>query len=138
MDEQAMNTPHSRSGEDSQFDDKDRPIVIGVTGPDRGGGASWLFTKYAIRRAGGFPVRVTPSQPISADTLDGLVLGGGADVGPQLYGEERVAPSTRSSILGCVAAVIETVSPSQLSPAVIQRTSSSAQAGDRNRSIDPP
>src|SRR4051794_21768420 len=34
-----------------------------------------------------------------------------------------MAPSTRSSMLGWVAAVIAMVSPSQLSPAVIQRTS---------------
>jgi hypothetical protein len=30
-------------------------------------------------------------------------------------------PKIRSSMLGCIAAVTETVSPSQLRPAVIQR-----------------
>ncbi len=40
-----------------------------------------------------------------------------------------MAPMTMSSMLGCVAAVTETESPSQLSPAVIQRTWTSLTAG---------
>ncbi len=65
-----------------------RPL-IGVTGPERGGEAAWLFTKIAVRRAGGRPRRITPKRPLSADLLDGLIIGGGADVDPELYGEER-------------------------------------------------
>ena len=40
-----------------------------------------------------------------------------------------MAPITMSSMLGCVAAVTDTESPSQLSPAVIQRTWTSLTAG---------
>ena len=40
-----------------------------------------------------------------------------------------MAPSSTSSMLGCVAAVIETESPSQPRPAVIQRTWTSETAG---------
>src|SRR5688572_18609932 len=54
--------------------------VIGVTGPDRGGWSAWAFTSWAVRRAGGRPVRVTPSRRIPSEGLAGLVLGGGADV----------------------------------------------------------
>ena len=61
--------------------------VIGVTGPDRGGMAAWIATRIALLRAGGKAVRVTPKHPRTISELDGLVLGGGADVDPALYGE---------------------------------------------------
>src|SRR5207302_1498294 len=48
-------------------------------------------------------------------------------------GSPGIAPSTTSSMLGCAAAVIATVSPSQPRPAVIQRMSSSAMTGARIR-----
>jgi putative glutamine amidotransferase len=63
--------------------------VIGVTGPDRGGLAAWWFTALAVWRAGGRPLRIHPSRPRSIEALDGLIIGGGADVGPALYGETR-------------------------------------------------
>lgn len=62
--------------------------VIGVTGPDKGGLAAWLFTARAIRRAGGRPLRIRPGKPCGIEQLDGLVIGGGADVSPELYGAE--------------------------------------------------
>jgi putative glutamine amidotransferase len=61
--------------------------TIGVTGPDRGGTAAWIATRIALGRAGAKAVRVTPGDPRTIDQLDGLVLGGGADVDPTLYGE---------------------------------------------------
>lgn len=64
-----------------------RPL-IGITGPDRGGAAAWLFAALAVRRAGGRAVRVRPSRPCPVERLDGLIIGGGADVDPALYGEE--------------------------------------------------
>ncbi|MCA1779418.1 MAG: gamma-glutamyl-gamma-aminobutyrate hydrolase family protein [Xanthomonadaceae bacterium] len=63
--------------------------VIGVTGPDHGGLAAWWFTALAVRRGGGKPVRIRPRKPASIDQLDGLILGGGADVSPALYGQDR-------------------------------------------------
>jgi len=99
-----------------------RPL-IGVTGPDRGGLAAWLFTWLALRRAGARALRITPSraEPLMRkrasrsagqdagqprgkglwsdaaegsmiQRLDALVVGGGADVDPSLYGENPVSP----------------------------------------------
>jgi putative glutamine amidotransferase len=64
--------------------------TIGITGPDKGGATAWLFTALAIRLAGGRPVRITPSRPRAADGLQGLVIGGGADVDPDAYQQEHV------------------------------------------------
>jgi putative glutamine amidotransferase len=67
--------------------DRRRPI-IGVTGPDRGGGAAWYFSKLAVWLAGGHAVRITPKRPHAIDGLDAVIIGGGADVDPTLYGQE--------------------------------------------------
>lgn len=61
--------------------------IIGVTGPDRGGEAAWWFTRLAITLAGGTAVRITPRRPRRIDGLDGLIIGGGADIDPRLYGD---------------------------------------------------
>ena len=66
-----------------------RPL-IGVTGPDRGGLAAWLATWLAVRRAGGRAVRITPRRPHAGLVPDALIIGGGADVDPILYGAQHV------------------------------------------------
>jgi putative glutamine amidotransferase len=63
---------------------------IGVTGPDKGGLSAWWFTARAVRRAGGKPVRIRPGKPHGIDDLEGLIIGGGADVSPTLYGQQRI------------------------------------------------
>ena len=62
--------------------------LIGVTGPDRGGVFAWWFTRWAVHRAGGRALRMTPERGLPTKRLDGLIIGGGADVDPSLYGEE--------------------------------------------------
>lgn len=78
-----------------------RRPVIGVTGPDRGGLAAWFAAALAVWWAGGRPRRITPRRDASEQDLDGLIIGGGADVSPELYGEPaQAAPQqavTRSS-----------------------------------------
>lgn len=66
---------------------KQQRPVIAVTGPDQGGLAAWWATKLAVQLAGGRAVRVTPRRPRDLTGIQGLVVGGGADVDPALYGE---------------------------------------------------
>lgn len=68
---------------------RNRP-TIGITGPDRGGAMAWMFTSLAVRLAGGKPVRITPSRPRTADGLQALIIGGGADVDPATYQQDNV------------------------------------------------
>lgn len=68
---------------------RSRP-TIGITGPDKGGGAAWFFTALGVRLAGGKPVRITPGRPRTADGLQALIIGGGADVDPSTYEQENV------------------------------------------------
>lgn len=78
---------------------RERPrIVITLHGPDQAAleERTWAtFDSYlaAVRRAGGEPIPVdptsTPAQRRAAfAAMDGLLLPGGADLDPQLYGEE--------------------------------------------------
>src|SRR5216684_2956644 len=43
----------------------------------------------ALREVGIEPVRISPDDPRSLDSLDGLLLTGGTDVNPALYGDQR-------------------------------------------------
>jgi putative glutamine amidotransferase len=63
-----------------------RPI-IGVTGPTGRFVPAWWFTRYALRRAGARPVRLTAETGLPAIQLDGVIIGGGADIAPGLYDE---------------------------------------------------
>lgn len=76
--------------------DHDCPIV-GVTGPDEGGAAAWWFTRFAVWLAGGHAVRISPKHPRRIDGLDAIVVGGGADVDPTLYGHDTqpIVPNAR-------------------------------------------
>ncbi|MET0340504.1 MAG: gamma-glutamyl-gamma-aminobutyrate hydrolase family protein [Polyangiales bacterium] len=56
-----------------------RPL-IGVTGPNRGGWPAWIFARWALARAGARALRITPGRSFDLARLDGLVIGGGADV----------------------------------------------------------
>lgn len=67
---------------------KNKP-VIGVCGPDEGGRFAWVCTAISIWMAGGKPKRVRPKNPAYIDELHGLILGGGADIEPKSYGQER-------------------------------------------------
>ncbi len=61
---------------------------VGVTGSDRGGFLAWIFTAANIILAGGSPIRITPSNPMGAEKLNAIVVGGGADINPDTYQKE--------------------------------------------------
>ncbi len=65
-------------------------VRIGITGPDEGGTGAWIFTALSVWLAGGKPVRIQPKAPKTIDDVDGLIIGGGADVEPGKYGEEPI------------------------------------------------
>ncbi len=54
---------------------------VGVTGPDRGGYAAWVATRFAVWLAGGIAVRMTPAGTNRVEGIHALIIGGGADVG---------------------------------------------------------
>ena len=69
-----------------------RPL-IGVTTSRRGGWRSFLMHRLALARTGARALRLTPGDPVP-DKLDGLVIGGGDDIGAEVYGGE-VLPDIR-------------------------------------------
>ncbi|MDB4977523.1 MAG: peptidase [Myxococcaceae bacterium] len=73
-----------------------RPL-IGVTGPKRGGWPAWVFTRWALSRAGARAVRITSASQVDMTRLSGLVIGGGADVSEPIANmpEEPTPPASR-------------------------------------------
>ena len=71
-------------------------VRVGITGPDRGGAVARELTRIALRRAGGDAIEITPDSPRSIDEVDALVIGGGADIDPEIYGEQ---PETVAEVI---------------------------------------
>jgi putative glutamine amidotransferase len=53
----------------------------------------WWFNRFAVWRSGGRAVRVTPERTHPIADLDGLVVGGGDDIGLTI--EEHITPAVR-------------------------------------------
>ena len=70
-----------------------RPL-IGVTTSRRGGWRSYLMHRLALRRAGAKAMRIVSGDTVACEDLDGLVIGGGDDIGAELYGGQ-VTPDVR-------------------------------------------
>tara|TARA_E500000305_G_scaffold55825_2_gene44561 strand:+ start:1815 stop:2504 length:690 start_codon:yes stop_codon:yes gene_type:complete len=64
-----------------------RPL-IGISTSSKSGLIPLFFHRFAIWRAGGRSVRLGPDRPLDADALDGVIIGGGSDLAPTLYGGE--------------------------------------------------
>lgn len=63
-----------------------RPL-IGVTGPEGRGHAMFWFAALGLRLFGARPRRITPPMEASElRGLDGLLIGGGDDIGAEIYG----------------------------------------------------
>lgn len=70
-----------------------RPL-IGVTTSRRGGWRSYLMHRLALARVGARSVRLVPGDPLPEEPLQGLVIGGGDDIGAEIYGG-KVLPDVR-------------------------------------------
>ena len=70
-----------------------RPL-IGVTTSRRGGWRSFVFHKLALARTGARAIRLMAGEPLPAKGLDGLIIGGGDDIGAEIYGG-TVLPDVR-------------------------------------------
>lgn len=68
--------------------------LIGVTTSKRGGWRSYLMHRLALWRAGARSVRLVPGAPLPKEPLQGLVIGGGDDIGAEIYGG-KVLPDVR-------------------------------------------
>lgn len=62
------------------------PIRIGVTSNARRWAPSWWCIATALRLAGATPRRITVRDPAPGEAFDALVVSGGDDIGPDLYG----------------------------------------------------
>ncbi|GAA3537158.1 type 1 glutamine amidotransferase [Zobellella aerophila] len=64
--------------------------LIGVTGPDSRLPLAWWASRCAIRLAGGRALHLTPNtfQQHKRDQLQALIIGGGDDIDPSLYGAD--------------------------------------------------
>lgn len=71
---------------------RNRPAIIGVTGPAQGGKILWHFTKLAVKLGGGKARPITSDQPVPFDQCDGFIITGGGDINPQRYGEAAARP----------------------------------------------
>jgi putative glutamine amidotransferase len=67
---------------------------VGVTGDGRRWAPSWWCLAAALRLAGAVPERLSVRHKASGTALDALIISGGNDIGPDLYGGDT-SPKTR-------------------------------------------
>ncbi len=65
--------------------------VIGVTGTARRLSPAWQAIRLAVWIAGGWPVRINVNRRHPVEHLDGVIVSGGDDIHPGLYGSEHLA-----------------------------------------------
>lgn len=68
----------------------DRKARIGVTGDHRRWAPSWWCLSLALRLVGAHPERISVRRPASGEAFDALVVSGGNDIGPELYGGDAM------------------------------------------------
>lgn len=92
-----------------------RPL-IGVTTSRRGGWRSYLMHSLALARVGARAVRLVPGEIPPDEPLQGLVIGGGDDIGAEIYGgkvlpDVRIDPERDKMELGLLKAALPTKLP---------------------------
>ncbi len=68
----------------------ERP-VIGVTGAQGRFSPSWWCTRFALWLTGGRALRISVAEPGLPERVHGIIIGGGDDIDPALYGGEGPA-----------------------------------------------
>lgn len=69
----------------------DRPVLIGVTGPNRKLRWAWWATRSQLRRQGASAHYLTAASGYPDDVYDGFIIGGGNDIDPAVYGGDMSA-----------------------------------------------
>lgn len=64
--------------------------VIGVTGNNKRWSPSWYCIRLSVFLSGGVARRISASRRVPIDSLDGIVISGGDDIHPTLFGEEAL------------------------------------------------
>jgi putative glutamine amidotransferase len=87
-----------------------RPL-IGVTTSRKGGWRSYLMHRLALARVGARTVRLVPGEALPEEPLQGLVIGGGDDIGAEIYGgkvlpDVRIDPERDKMELGLLKAAL--------------------------------
>ncbi len=85
--------------------------LIGVTTSRRGGWRSYLMHRLALARVGARSVRLIPGERLPDEPLQGLVIGGGDDIGAEIYGgtvlpDVRIDPDRDKLELGLLKAAL--------------------------------
>ena len=69
--------------------------LVGICLPNKGNFFAYLFIKLNLRLQGAYCVRLRPSKNnVKLKRLDGLILSGGSDINPVLYGANKDAHNT--------------------------------------------
>ena len=68
--------------------------LIGVSTSRRGGWRSFMMHRLALSRAGARAVRLVSGDSLPKEPFDGLVIGGGDDIGAEIY-DGKVLPDVR-------------------------------------------
>jgi len=74
---------------------KKKKPLIGVTGPARRLAYAWWATHLSLKLLGARAVHLTPHSAALATNFDAVIIGGGDDIDPVLYGEK---PAERAKI----------------------------------------
>ncbi|MDP8920289.1 MAG: gamma-glutamyl-gamma-aminobutyrate hydrolase family protein [Pseudomonadota bacterium] len=90
--------------------------LIGVTTSRRGGWRSYLMHRLALARVGARSIRLIPGNPLPSEPLQGLVIGGGDDIGAEIYGgkvlpDVRIDPERDKMELGLLKAALPAALP---------------------------
>lgn len=78
----------AQDGAARRFGRRRRPLRVGVTASAKGGRWMWWLSWLGLRLMGLRPQRLTAPLPadVDLDAFDGFLIGGGDDIGADLYG----------------------------------------------------